>query len=94
MALCDRANATNEIVRPHVFEDVAMCPTLHRSHDRGILGVACQDQDPELWRDGQEPLAGFGVRGVRKLQIEQHHVRVEALDQRHGLCDRPGFSDD
>ena len=84
-AFCDCVNGANEIVGSNVFQDIAMRPALHGSHDCRILSVACQDQDPELRLNGQEPSAGFHAGSIGELHIEQHHLGVEALDQRHGI---------
>ena len=93
-AFCDRTNGPNEIIGSNVLQDIAMCSALDGRHNGGIFCITCQDEDADQWRDSQQSTAGLHSGGVREFHVEQHHLRVEALDERSGVCDRSGLTHD
>lgn len=83
----DRANRANKIVRSNILENVAMSAVLNGGHHRRIFGVTGEDKNAKLGRDGQKPPAGLRDGGIRKLDVQQHHVRGEALNERDTIRD-------
>lgn len=71
-----RSNGANEIIRPDIFQGVPVSAMSDGRDDRGLFGIAAQDEDLRLGCALQNFPAGFDPGHVGQFDIEQDDVRA------------------